>query len=177
MKILANFNSAQLKAPSQGGYTLIEVLTVIAIFAVLLTIAIPSFLHWLPGIRLKDASTELLGDMYRAKAEAIKRNQNVVIDFTTVSCSPSVPDGQGSYVIFIDDDGDNTLDSGETTLLTRSMPKDVALCSENETFGGNTGFTSRGFPIALNSGDIFLKNTDTREYRVTLNVAGNISLN
>lgn len=156
---------------------MIEMIIAIGIFAVLASVAIPSFLHWLPGIRLKDASTELLSDMYRAKAEAIKRNQNVVVLFSTVSCSPSAPDGQGGYQIFIDDNGNNALDGSESILLQRVMPRNVALCSENETFGGNTGFTSRGFPIALNSGDIFLQNTDDRSYRVTLNVAGNISLN
>jgi len=155
---------------------MIEMIIAIGIFAVLASVAIPSFLHWLPGIRLKDASTELLSDMYRAKAEAIKRNQNVVVLFSTVSCSPSAPDGQGGYQIFIDDNGNNALDGSESILLQRVMPRNVALCSEG-TISGDTGFTSRGFPIALNSGDIVLQNTDDRSYRVTLNVAGNISLN
>lgn len=174
MKIFNYFSGSCRKVKSEEGYSLMELLTVIAIFAVLLAIAIPSFLHWLPGIRLKDASTELFTDMYRAKAEAIKRNQNVVIQFTTASCSPTVPDGQGNYLIFIDTDGDNTLDSTETTLLQRTMPKDVALCS---AFSGQTGFTSRGFLIVPTAGNIVLTNTDDRSYTVSLTVAGNISLN
>lgn len=161
----------------EGGFTLLELIVTISILTVLTSIAIPNFLSWFPRLRLKEASTELLSDMYQAKAQAVKRNKNVVIDFDTVSCSPLVPNGKGSYKIFIDDDKDNTLDASETTLKERFMPKDVALCSENETFGGNTGFTSRGFPIALNTGDIYLKNTDDRAYKISLNAAGTISLN
>ena len=177
MQILDFFIVPNRKSQHEDGYTLIEVLMTIAIFTVLVSIAVPSFLHWMPGIRLKDASTALLSDMYRAKAEAIKRNQNVVVQFSTVNCSPSVPGGQGNYLIFIDENDNNTFDASETSLLQRFMPDEVALCSEDETFGGNTGFTSRGFPIALNTGDIVLKNTDDRSHKVSLNAAGNISLN
>lgn len=168
---------------NQLGFTLIEILVVIALFAVITTILVPNTRSWLPGIRLKSASQELFSDMYRAKTEAIKRNRNVVINFVTVNCQPTVPSGSGSYRIFVDDGagggiaGNNIQDGTEITIVQKTMPDSVALCSENETFGGQTGFTSRGLPIALNNGAIQLMNTFTTAYTMTLNVAGGVTLN
>lgn len=67
----------------QGGFTLPEVIIVIVIIAILATIAIPGFLHWLPNIRLKAAARELYSDMQQTKIQAIKQNQDWAIVFDT----------------------------------------------------------------------------------------------
>lgn len=65
------------------GVTLIELMIVIVITAVLLTLAIPAFQDTIDRNRLKAVTDTLYGDFQFAKTEAIKRNENIVIDFTT----------------------------------------------------------------------------------------------
>ena len=57
-----------------NGFTLIEVLVAIAIAAILLAVAVPSFSAANLNSRLRASSTELIASANLARAEAIKRN-------------------------------------------------------------------------------------------------------
>lgn len=70
------------------GLTLIELLTVIAIVAILSAIAAPSFSGLIAKKRVEGALTELITDLQFARSEAVQRNTNVRITF-----------GTGCYVI------------------------------------------------------------------------------
>lgn len=65
------------------GVTLIELMIVIVITAVLLTFAIPAFQDTIDRNRLKAVTDTLYGDFQFAKTEAIKRNEQIIVDFTT----------------------------------------------------------------------------------------------
>lgn len=69
--------------PRQVGVTLIELMIVITIAAILLALALPSFQDTIDRNRLKAVTDTLYGDFQFAKSEAIKRNQPIVVDFTT----------------------------------------------------------------------------------------------
>ena len=63
----------------QGGFTLIEVLIVIAMIGVLLAIAAPSFVTFTASQRVKTASFDLYAALTFARSEAIKRRQTVTV--------------------------------------------------------------------------------------------------
>lgn len=182
MKIIKKHTFFVRDWKKMSGFTLVELSVVIVVITVLAGIAVSNILEWMPGVRLRDSSHELLSDFYMAKSEAIKRNRNIAVAFTSVNCEPDVPVAGGNYQVFIDDGAgggtakNNTRDGGEIILLSKTMPKDSALCSE--TFGGNIGFQPTGVPYGPNrSGTATLKNTRSRSYSISLNAAGNISLN
>lgn len=62
-----------------GGFTLLEVLTVMAVIGILATLAIPGFGYLAASTKVKGASTELYLAMIRARNESVKRNRNVSI--------------------------------------------------------------------------------------------------
>lgn len=64
-----------------AGFTLVEVIVVIAVIGILSAIAIPNFLKWVPGIRLKGAARDLYGNMQATKMVAVKTNKNTAITF------------------------------------------------------------------------------------------------
>lgn len=67
------------------GFTLVEMMVVIAILGILLAVVIPSFKSILHNQRVKSASFELFTSLTLARSEAIKRNTDVTITPTTTS--------------------------------------------------------------------------------------------
>jgi prepilin-type N-terminal cleavage/methylation domain-containing protein len=60
-----------------GGFTLIEMMTVIAILGILLAMAVPSFNTYFEKYRTRRAAETVAAFLVNAKSEAIKRNANV----------------------------------------------------------------------------------------------------
>jgi type IV fimbrial biogenesis protein FimT len=70
---------------SSSGFTLMELLVVISIAMVLMGIAIPSFLSWLPTLRLSSAARQVATDLQIARMRAISRNATNTVTFNTVT--------------------------------------------------------------------------------------------
>lgn len=93
----------------QRGVTLVETAVVMTIAAVLFTQAAPLFSTWIGNSQTRTSAESILNGMQLARAEAIRRNRMVQIDFTegalsswSVGCSNPVDNG----TIGVDDPGD-----------------------------------------------------------------------
>ncbi|TXK62598.1 GspH/FimT family pseudopilin [Alkalisalibacterium limincola] len=62
-----------------GGFTLIELLITVAVLAVVLAIAAPSFRGMVNGNRITAAANEFVGLLQSAKMESIRRNGRVTV--------------------------------------------------------------------------------------------------
>lgn len=65
----------------KSGFTLIEMLVSVAVLAILVGVAVPSFQSTLDKRRLNDAGEQIYSDLQFARSEAIKRNANVSVAF------------------------------------------------------------------------------------------------
>ncbi|MFC5569596.1 GspH/FimT family pseudopilin [Lysobacter yangpyeongensis] len=63
------------------GFTLIELMVTVAVLAVLLTLASPSFSDFFQRYRLRGAADKVVNTLASARAEAVMRNRDVSIDF------------------------------------------------------------------------------------------------
>src|SRR5207244_5020514 len=75
-----NDHLVTLSNPARNrGFTVVELLTVIAIIAVIATIAMPDLSDALVNQRLRGAGTDLMSSLIVARSEAIKRNAPVEV--------------------------------------------------------------------------------------------------
>jgi type IV fimbrial biogenesis protein FimT len=117
---LALQTSGSLRGP--GGFTLIEMLGVLAISATLVTLAAPSMTAMFDSVRISAASNDLLAGLYLARSEAIKRNSRVALCKSAdgVSCASAGGWEQG-WIIF-HDANNNGLREPSETIIRREMP-------------------------------------------------------
>ncbi len=78
-----------------SGFTLIELMVVIAIIATLTAISVPNFLVYLPNARLKSAARDLYSNMQLAKMGSIKQNADWAIVFDKTDDKYQVCSGKG----------------------------------------------------------------------------------
>ena len=96
---------------SARGFTLIELMVVVALASVILTLAVPSFIGMLAKKRLEGLAQELGTDLQYARSEAVQRNADVGVVF-----------GTGCYAIYVLGSTDatdcTTLGTGAVALKT-----------------------------------------------------------
>jgi len=63
--------------PSVGGFTLIEMMVVVAILVIVATAVVPSFAAFIASLQLKTVSYDLTSDLLLARNEGLKRNAGV----------------------------------------------------------------------------------------------------
>jgi type IV fimbrial biogenesis protein FimT len=131
---------------SARGFTIIELITIMAVLAILLTVGIPAYMNWMPDINLRSAVRDIKSDIELAKSTAIRQNTNCALVFDTTT----TPD---SYTVFLDNVTTNLVqDGGETLLKSVNMPKNVTMTGASFDGGTAVGFNSRGIPYRYDSG-------------------------
>jgi prepilin-type N-terminal cleavage/methylation domain-containing protein len=100
-----NFKTMKL---GQTGFSMIELLVVMFIFAVLLAIAAPSFIGQRPRQDLKRLSREIVSDMQFAKVSAIKRSATWAIQFYPAT---------SEYKVLSDDGVDGSWGTSDDTVF------------------------------------------------------------
>ena len=85
---------------STSGYTLIDILFVLAILGLVTVLALPSIFTMTGALRLEMAAHQMAGALRTARLHAIRRSANVAVKFRTE------PDGTVTYALYRDGDGD-----------------------------------------------------------------------
>jgi len=152
------------------GFTLIELITVIAIMAITSAIAIPSIMSVLPAWRVNGAARGIEGDMHLARINAISKNTKCRVRFGQPAAN--------QYSLQIDGNRDGDYDDADDVIIrTTSLPAGIEFgatgvasgpesatpTADGITFDSNVvTFKSRG---SANTGTVYLIPTSDKTIR------------
>ncbi|WP_456387870.1 GspH/FimT family pseudopilin [Desulfolithobacter sp.] len=167
----------------KSGFTLVEVMMVVAMIGIMAAIAGPSLKSWLPNMRLKAAAQDMYSSLQDAKSRAVRENICIGVSFSVYD--PDNPGaGGGGYTVFADDGNgaggiacNRTRDGNESVLVSYSVPDGVFV--DSASIGGSSSlcFTSTSVTCGSQSGNIQLRNEDSdRWYKVTVTASGGIRI-
>jgi len=108
------------------GFSLIELIVVIALIAILTAIAVPSYQSFMVRSRLKGAARQVMSDLMNARMMAVNQNQKVKFH---------VENGGHTYKIWSDANHDGTVGDNEGVNISKDIHQDyydVALSTTND---------------------------------------------
>lgn len=141
------------------GFTLIELMVIVAIIAILAALSVAGYSRLIEGTRLTTAANNIKSDLQLAKVTAIKRRVTVLAYFDDGAGA------SGGYTLSY------TIDGIVKEILTRTMHPKVELTGVTTPIGFNT------LGIASSPGRVQVKTVDNSKYkRITVSAAGNIKL-
>ena len=124
------------------GFTLFELIVVLALAAVLLGIGVPSFRDFQRNNRMTVAANDVLGMVITARTEAIRRQQTVSMCTTAEPDDEDATCGDGSgWIVFLDTDIDCERDVGDELVSHARLDTDV----QDNTNTDCISFATTGF--------------------------------
>ncbi len=107
------------------GFTLIELMVTLAIAAILMFLAIPSFVSYQKNTQLTSAANSLLAAINAARGEAMKRGMNAMVVESTGNGS----DWTQGWVVFVDKNNDREyINTDDITVLTQTkVPSGISI--------------------------------------------------
>jgi Tfp pilus assembly protein FimT len=80
---------SRCRRPDETGVTIIELMVVVGIMAIVIALGLPNFIDWNARYRLKQAVTELHGNLNIARMLAMNRNTTVAVQIAAGVVDPA----------------------------------------------------------------------------------------
>ncbi len=168
------------------GFTLIEIIVVIALISILAGIGALSARNYMPIYQLREATRDMSTVLQQARAEAVRRNTPVAVVYDLTA-------GNESVAVFVDNNQNFIFDAGDIALNNIAIDDYRNIRFGNATLGlpganfpANVGgnpvvaFNNRGMSLnaagGFGAGTIWLQNTQGRERSIVVNAAGHVRI-
>lgn len=152
---------------NNDGFSVVEIMTCVAVISVMAIFAYPDISRWQHNLKLNDEVSGAVGNLQRAKMEAINYNAPVAIVFTSGSYQIFVDDGRGTGGI----NGDYTKQIDEIMLVDHTLPAGISF--ESASFGALGWKVRFKGSIGNSSGSAVLKG-EKGKVKIKISSAGRI---
>lgn len=164
----------------QSGFTIIELMVTLTIFAILMSLAVPGMSTLVEKRRLVGAAEEIYNRLQFARSEAIKQSSDMRVSFD-----------EGEWCIGTNDNGADcdcsvtdetaadacTISIVGTDVLTRVSGSDFPQITMAQNFGTNSvTFNNVRGVVDGNTGTVTLTSPRGWELRVITNILGRVSI-
>jgi Tfp pilus assembly protein FimT len=135
------------------GFTVLELMVVIGTIAIMMSIAVPNIMGWLPDYRLRSGTEEIQSTLQLARLRAINGNTTATVSFNV---------GNETYQASV---GGQTFKGGQ-------MPAGVDIFSASFAGVPQVQFNSKGF-VNLAGGTVQIRNSEGGTRLITVSFTGN----
>ncbi|MEQ1622410.1 MAG: GspH/FimT family pseudopilin [Methylococcales bacterium] len=128
------------QSKNNAGFTLIELMVTVAIAAVIMGVAIPSFTDLIARNRMTANANELITALNLARSEAVKRGMSVTVRKVDNKSSTKKSNGanwEDGWDVFTDVDDDGEFDAGNDQLI-----RTYSALKKGYTLRGNQNFVN-----------------------------------
>jgi type IV fimbrial biogenesis protein FimT len=157
----------------ERGFNLVELMIGIALIAILMFVALPEFSTWMQNTKIRTAAESVIAGMQLARAEAVRRNANVQIEFGTGSTwTVSVPSTAEQIQM-------RSSAEGGTDDVTIAMTPVGATKLTFNSLGRTAANAGGGDPITQVEVDMSttrLAAAKSRELRIVVGTGGNVRM-
>jgi type IV fimbrial biogenesis protein FimT len=170
----------------QNGFTLIEMLVTLALIAVLLRLAVPSFTQWIRNAQMRSVAEALQNGVRNAQSEAVRRNRQIVFALTNDEPGETAEveaDGRNWVIRFVRqagldaDDVETFIEGGSFAETARDVAIEGpgAICFNSQGRLVTNATVGIGCAAAASSYDVTQAGAD-RSLRITLTVGGQVRM-
>lgn len=156
-----------------GGFTLVELMVVVAVLAALLSVGGPSFMEWIQNSRIRTATESLQNGLQVARAEAVRRNTNVEFVLQGAGGGWLVQLQQGAVFV------QQSAAEGGANVIVTATPGGSTTLTYNGMGRVNTGNGDGSAPLtqlAIDLPESILPAAKSRDLRVTIGVGGEVRM-
>ncbi len=146
-------HSGKLHTAVPYGFTLIELIIVLAIASILFRFAMPAFQNLIANSRMTTQINTMITSFNLARSEAVKRHDTVVLCPNNEGRCAKLPHWHNGWLIFVDKDFDRELDDGEEIIYIEGAKKEIEITSSR--YRRRVVFRNLGSSAGSNASFIF----------------------
>jgi len=143
----------------QSGFTLLELMIVVAIAGLLLAVGVPAMGNFIRNSRITGAANDVMAGLHFTRSEAIKRRQPVTLCTSANSLDPNPTCADSAFltgwIAFVDVNQDAVVDAGDTVLMQHEAMNDqITARSSVDPFA--VTYLLNGFALNPNAAQLVL---------------------
>ena len=137
--------------PSQSGLSLIELLTGLAIFGLLIGLGVPSYRDWIASRQLANHAEYLAETLNLTRSEAVRRGMRVNLckSRDRKHCDDTAT-WEAGWIMFADENRDGQVESDESVIRVEGPARDQITVRGNRPVADYVSYTNFGYARTLN---------------------------